>query len=249
MSQANDDAPQRFPSTHWSLVVEAAQRDAACQREALGRLVVRYLPALRTHLIFGKRLRPDRADDLLQEFIAEKILEKDMLAQADRQLGRFRTLLLTALDRFVLNRIRAEKTKKRAPSVGAYTTGDDWAELLPCPCGAADTFDVAWARGVILQAIDQMRAECVQSGRMDVWGVFECRVLDPILRDAKPLDYRQLTERFGFRSPGEASNVLVTGKRMYVRALRGVIGQYAGDGGEIEAEIADLHTILAGSRG
>ena len=36
--------PERFPMTHWSLVAQAAQED---RREALGRLLEQYLPALR----------------------------------------------------------------------------------------------------------------------------------------------------------------------------------------------------------
>ncbi len=238
----------RFPSTHWSLVAQAGQRDAQSKREAIGRLVERYFPALRAHLIYTKRLRPDRADDLLQEFTASKILEKDLLAQADRQLGKFRTFLLTALDRFALNQMRNEGARKRAPAAGARLEGGGWAENLPCQQGPADTFDIAWARGVIDQAVTQMHTECEKSGRMDVWGVFECRILGPTLEGTEPLDYRQLVERFGFRSPSEASNVLVTAKRMYARTLRSVVGQYARDDEEIGSEIAELREILGSGK-
>jgi DNA-directed RNA polymerase specialized sigma24 family protein len=248
MPPINAGKPERFPSTHWSLVAEAAQEDAGGKRQALGRLLIRYLPALRTHLVYGKRLAPDHADDLLQEFLADKILERDLLGRANQQLGKFRTFLLTALDRFVLNRIRDAGAKKRAPAAGAQLAGGDWAEHLPSPQGPADSFDVAWARGVLSQALDQMRVECEQSGRRDLWDVFQCRVVGPTLEGTEPLDYRQLTRRFGFRSPSEASNILVTAKRMYARALRGVVGQYARDDQEIDIEITELRGILAGSR-
>jgi hypothetical protein len=112
----------------------------------------------------------------------------------------------------------------------------------------ADTFDIAWARGVIDQAVTQMRAECEKSGRTDVWSVFEYRILEPTLEGSEPLSYQQLVERFGFRSPSEASNILVTAKRMYARTLRGVVGQYACDDGEVESEIAELRKILASGK-
>jgi DNA-directed RNA polymerase specialized sigma24 family protein len=248
MSQTDGGEPERFPSTHWSLVAEAGQDDALGKRDAIGRLLVRYMPALRAHLIFGKRLDQDKADDLLQEFIANKILERDLLVQADRQLGKFRTFLLTTLNRFVLNQIRGERARKRTPDAGAYTAGDDWARQLPCRQDPTDVFDIAWARGVIDQAVGQMQAECEKSGRKDIWGVFECRILQPALEGTEPLDYRRLIERFGFRSPNEASNVLVTAKRMYARILRDVVGQYARNTEEIDAEIKELHGILANSK-
>ena len=64
MSNSPAGFPERFPMTQWSLVAQAGQED---RREALGRLLEQYLPALRAHLVYGKRLPPDRADDLLQE--------------------------------------------------------------------------------------------------------------------------------------------------------------------------------------
>jgi hypothetical protein len=39
--------------------------------------------------------------------------------------------------------------------------------------------------------------------------------------------------------------MLVTAKRMYVRVLRSVIGEYARDEQEIDDELADLQAILA----
>jgi len=75
--------------------------------------------------------------------------------------------------------------------------------------------------------------------------VFECRVVKPILDGSPPADYRELVERFGFRSPSQASNALTTAKRMYARSLRAAVGQYAGDHAEIETELADLKQALA----
>jgi hypothetical protein len=248
MAALRNEGVERFPATRWSLVAEAGEDGAENRREALGRLLVQYLPALRTHLIYGKRLSPDRADDLLQEFTARKILEKNILAQADQRLGKFRTFLLTALDRFLLSQIRAEGAKMRAPDAGAQVADDDWARHASCREDPTGAFDVVWAKSVISEALRQMHVECQNSGRMDLWGVFECRVVAPALEGAEPLDYRHLIERFGFRSPTAAANVLVTAKRMYARILRGVIGQYAQDEQEIDSEIAELRAILMSSK-
>ena len=211
--------------------------------------MARYLPALRAHLVYKRRVSPDQADDLVQEFVASKILESDLVARADRELGKFRTFLLTAIDRFLLNQIRDERAKKRAPSQRRLVGLDDWTDCLGVEDRPSEVFDVAWARSVLSEALERMRRECEATGRADVWGGFECRVVAPLLEGSDPVDYRQLVERFGFRTPTQAANALTTGKRSYARALRSVVGEYARDEGEIDSEIAQLQQVLAGSSG
>lgn len=234
-----------FPATHWSLVAQAGQSDSKARREALGRLLGRYLPALQAHLVHHKRLPSEKADDLVQEFVASKILEKDLIARANQQLGRLRTFLLTALDRFVKNQLRNERAKKRAPADGMVVAFDERQEGLPAGQRPSEAFDVAWARSVISQALEKMRDECELAGRKELWGIFECRVVGPTLEGTTPVDYAELIERFGFRSPTQASNALTTAKRMYARALRSAIAQYALDQQEIESELIELKEILA----
>jgi len=248
MSADRYSGERRFPTTRWSLVARAGQNDTEARREALEQILVRYLPALRAHLTCGKGLAPDRADDLLQEFVARKILDKDLIAGAEQDLGKFRTFLLTALNRFMINQFRDERAKKRAPCDGVVLGVSDPTWLAQTEASPSVAFDVAWARSIVTEAVRRMRAECQGSNRMDLWGVFECRVLGPALEGSDPVDYEQLARRFGFQSPTQASNVLVTAKRMYARTLRLVVGEYARSSGEIESEIGELREILASSR-
>ena len=229
-------------------MARAGQDPTEAKREALGGLLVRYLPALRAHLIYGKRLTPEDADDLLQEFVAAKILEKELIGRADRELGKFRTFLLTALDRFLIDRLREQAARKRAPAHGALKPLGEQAEQVPAD-QHCDAFDLAWARNMIDETIRLMRTECETSGRMDVWGVFECRLLGPLLHAAQPMEYDELVEKFGLESPSQASNVLITAKRMFARLMRAVVGEYALGGAEIESEIGELMEILGRARG
>lgn len=247
MTAARHHRPEEFPATQWSLVARAGQADPEVKREALGQLLGRYLPALQAHLVHQKRIPPEKADDLVQQFAVDKILEKDLLAWADRQLGKLRTFLLTALNRFVKNQFRDQHAKKRSPGDGAMVAFDERQCGVPAGQEPSRAFDVAWARGVVAEALRQMRAQCENSDRMQIWDVFECRVVGPILEGAQPLGYAQLVKRFGFHSPSQASNVLTTAKRMYARALREAVGKYARDELEIETEIAELKQILTQS--
>jgi RNA polymerase sigma-70 factor (ECF subfamily) len=234
-----------FPTTHWSLVARVGHDDGSVRRAALVELLTRYLPALRTHLVLRKGLRRDRADDVLQQFLADKVLEDDLIPRARREKGKFRTFLLTALDRFVANVFRHEAAQKRRPA--GEVPLEEAAGEADDAAGPAAAFDAAWARQVVAQGVEATRFECEASARPDVWGVFEARVLGPTLDGADPVPHEQLAERFGFRSAEESANLLVTGKRMFARNLRAVVGRYEPGEAEIDAEIADLRATLSGT--
>ena len=123
--------------------------------------------------------------------------------------------------------------------------GDQAGEVAGAD-GTRDVFDVQWAREVLAQALTRMQQECCESGRDDVWGVFHCRLVQPLLEGTEPADYETVVERFQLKSPAQASNVLITAKRMFARSLRATVGEYTQDDAEIEAEIEDLQRILAG---
>ena len=234
-----------FPSTKWSQVFIAADADSPGGREALAIVIRRYQPALKTYLVRRKGIKSDRADDLLQSFVTTKVLEGNLLDHADQQKGKFRTFLLTALSNFVISEYRREHAKKRSPT--RFETIEPGTELPEEQIDPARVFEVAWARQVLEQAIDQMRDECDRNERVDVWGVFEGRILGPTLYQNELLPYEVMVRRFGFSSPAQDSNVLTTAKRMFDRHLRSVIREYAGDEG-IDSEIADLQRILSAAR-
>jgi DNA-directed RNA polymerase specialized sigma24 family protein len=236
-----------FPTTHWSLVARAGGDQAEARREALDQLLRCYLPALKAHLVYSRRMSPDDADDLLQDFVAGRLIEKGLLGQADSDLGKFRTYLLTVVDRFMIDQKRRRGAKKRSPGDavgGERAVAVEWLADQT----SADIFDVAWAREVIADTLRRMQAECEAAGRDDIWRVFERRLLDPLLKGAAPVDYEQLVEQFKLDSVAQASNILITAKRTFTRLLRMVVGRYALGQEAIESEIRDLHTILAQNR-
>src|SRR5262245_45839466 len=96
----------QFPTTRWSLVGRAAGRGVENGKLALGELIEIYLPALGAHLTRSLRIEPNQADDLLQSFLSDKVCEQNMVALADRGRGKFRTFLLTALERFAIDILR-----------------------------------------------------------------------------------------------------------------------------------------------
>ena len=224
-----------FQPTQWTLVAEAGDPAHPLHDEALSQLLHLYRPALCSHLIRRRRLPPEQADDMLQEFIVRKILQYNLPARADRTRGKFRTLLLSALDNFVRTRCAAEDP------CGSLPESHDASDDSPSP---DESFDIPWARQVLHEAMRRMRAECHQTGRHDLWDVFESRIVAPALEGVTPVDYQTLVIRHKLQSPMQASNILMTGKRTFERTLRLVISEYATED-EIEIEIIELRQILS----
>lgn len=243
------DASEDFrglPATDWSLVAHAGLPSDQTSLGSLNELLSRYRPALKAHLVLKKKIPPDVADDLIQGFISTKVLEGSLVSSADPAKGRFRTILLTALDRYIVSVIRREGAKKRSPEQG-FVSLDDSANQLAVVPPAPDPFDVAWAREVIAEALGRVKTECMASGKLAYWNVFDCRVVAPILEGVEPLPYEQVVQRFGFKSPTEASNALVTARRIFVRALHAVVAEYARDKAGTDEEIQELRAILSGA--
>ena len=219
------------------MVGEAGKSDLAAGRSALEALLRRYLPPMKVYLVRKRRLREHEADDLLQSFVGEKVLDGRFVAAADQSRGRFRSFLLTSLDHYLIDHVRRRKAAP-APAAGG--------ESEPAAPEAADPFDVAWARQVINDALGRMESACRAAGQEEVWSMFERRVVGPTLLDRPAPPYERLVAELGFASPTQASNCLVTGKRMFARTLREVVTEYAGEGTNVEGELRDLMIILAG---
>ena len=228
-----------FPNTHWSLVKRAGLPDQSARSEALQTILHRYLPALRSYLRVARRLSEEESEELLQSFITEKILEHDLIGQADQTKGRFRSLLLVSLKNYHVSRIRSQK-RANASAFADYDHEDDapTSELL---------VQGVWARALIHRVIESMKAECQNTGRQDIWLVFEERILLQIFGNAKPESYESLALRLKLTSPTQAANLLVTAKRMYVRLMRAAVAEYEADPLDIDNEILDLWRILASS--
>jgi RNA polymerase sigma-70 factor (ECF subfamily) len=224
----------------------AAQLPAAEGQTALDVVLRRYQESVLNYLGFRFLVAREEAEDLWQGFVMRRILEKRLLTQVDPQRGRFRTFLVSSLNRFVLSELRRQHARKRCPAAGCVsldTLGE--RELAHLAAPPADDTELGWAQAVIAGALLNMRADCVRAGAMEIWGVFEGRILSAILNDEPPTKYAELVRRFGFKSPTQTFNALTTAKRMFKRHLRQVIAQYSADDSEVEDELQALKQMLA----
>jgi hypothetical protein len=241
----------QFPSTHWADVHLAAQGAGEQASVALGALLKRYEPVLLAYLGQKFGAADHQARDWFQSFISEQVMRREILREVRRIEGRhFRGFLLRSLSRFVISEIRREQALKRNPASGFIRLDPG---LEPELAGASDPaqtmFELNWAKRVIEQALEQMRQQCQQAGREEVWLIFDARVRAPLLEGAAVVPYDQLVRQLKIDSPTRAQNLLVTAKRICLRCLREVVGEYTSSPPELEAEMSALQYVLANHSG
>lgn len=243
-----NDPAGLFPNTRWTLVKRAAGVSAEEAVEACGELLELYRTALITHLMYAWHLHREQAEDLLHDFITDKILIGDLLSCADQERGKFRTFILTSLNRYAISKLRKSQTARRSPGAEALIpldTVSEWVEETVAVPAASMVYDLAWIREIIQQTLHKVEQECQTSGRAHYWELFKDRVVNPILHGETPTPYAKLVVRLGFSSPLKAASALFAVKKLFVRDFRAVIQKYVVDEGAVDDEIGELRAILS----
>jgi len=162
-------SPNTFATTHWSMIVRAAETGTPEGRAALAELCRIYWHPL---YCFARRrgLAPADAEDLTQGFLAD-LLARGAVAQAKAARGRFRTFLLASFENFhSCQRARACAAKrgggKTIVSFEAIQAAEgrfhDEAATTESPEKA---YDRKWALSLIEQAIATVRREYAAVGK------------------------------------------------------------------------------------
>ena len=128
------------------------------------------------------------AEDLCQEFFTSVVLKRNLMEAADRKRGRLRSLLLTALDRFLVSHLRSNQTAKRGGGVSHQSLDAPGAQetTLPVADDSAVTpdqaFDRARASALMERALAATEEDCRRLGKLPVFAV-----LRPLLDGSGPV--------------------------------------------------------------
>ncbi len=229
-----------FPTTHWSFITALQQADDASQRRMLGAFLVRYLPVFRQHL----RQRFPTVDehsreDILQGFVTDRILERQILSHVADSKGRLRSFLRVCLNHFAISMLRKSPLEQRGGSDPYASIEEQLAVDEP----GATSFDIAWADQLLTEAMLAMKDDCAEHGRQDIWDVFDFRVLRPALTGAPLFSGKELGDKLGLTEK-QIANRLVTAKRMLQRKLEDAVREYAVSTAEVDEELRDLMRIF-----
>ena len=93
-------------------MLSARTGDDVHRKEAVGAILERYWKPVYCYLR-RKGHDNEAAKDITQGFFCDVVLSRNLVPQADPTKGRFRTFLLTALDRYVIDRHRKEAAQVR----------------------------------------------------------------------------------------------------------------------------------------
>ena len=187
---------------------------------------------------------PENAQDLTQEFFA-RLLERNWIEHADRQKGRFRSFLLSAMSHFLSDQWDKARAQKRGggrpPLPLEFDTAETRFTREPSdPVTPEQNFERRWALTLLDEVLRRLRAEYEQDGRAELF-----QALHPCLvgeRTAQP--YSELAAKLNV-SEGTVKAAVHRLRQKYRQLLREEIAQTVAGPGEIDEELRHLFAVLA----
>ena len=235
------DSKRTFVTTSWSMVAQAADSESPEAQNALAELCEAYWYPL---YAFVRRKGHDRptAEDLTQAFFAE-LLEKQQLAVADENRGRFRTFLLAALQNFISNRWRHDQALKRGGEHKVISFDFAFAETQfqnePIHQSTPQKlFERSWALAVLEKALNGVRQQYEDSGKA-IW--FEH--LKVFLGGGQPRSYRELASELD-TTEGAIKVAIHRLRERYGQQLRIQIAKTVDSPDQVDQELALLFESL-----
>ena len=249
VSEEGAGQPRQFATTRWSLILSAANSQSEEQkaRDALEELCRIYW---RPVFVFVCRrgYSMQDAQDLTQDFFLN-ILERNWLEHADRNRGRFRTLLLTSLQNFLVNAVEKARTRKRGGDL-EFISWDDWMAEAPSQLSISDQalgslpaerlFDVRWATTVLAQAFRRLREECEAKDRLRLFYALSRH----LIQERDEVSYANLSATLGVAETA-VKNQLHIMRQRYRCLLRDEVAHTVENSADVEDEIRYLCAALA----
>jgi RNA polymerase sigma-70 factor (ECF subfamily) len=233
----------RFETTRWSLVLAVAGDASTEARVALATLCTSYWYPLYAY-VRRQGYSAEDAQDLTQGFFA-RLLEKNVVDDARRERGRFRSFLLAAMKHFLLNEAEHRRALKRGGGRTLQSLDVEGAEArysreLTDRCTPDVLFDRSWARSVLERVLARLRGEWTNAGK-----AVEFDRLKPCLT-GEPLHggYRDLGRELGL-SEGAVKVKVHRFRRRYRYLLREEIGETVLTDDAVEDEIRHLFRVLS----
>jgi len=232
-----------FATTHWSLVLAAADTQNPRSREALAELCAGYwypLYALVRHLGNDS----DAAQDLTQGFFTE-LLEKKTLAVATPDRGSFRAFLKTSVRHYLSHERERAQAQKRGGGHAPIALDLDGAEAryMSEPGGRQNPeslFEKRWARTLMTRALEALRAEFERSPNEERY-----KRLEPFLTGgASPgRGYDRLAVEINMSAAALRTAVRRLRKR-YGHFLRLEVGRTVSSAEEVDQELRYLFSVI-----
>jgi RNA polymerase sigma-70 factor (ECF subfamily) len=231
-----------FPATTWSMIERAQLAAPDEAATALNRLIARYWKPVFYYLRARGWTFQDAAD-LTQAFFA-RLVERDWLAPADPTRGRFRSFLLTVLNRFLSDQSagrvrRQERFERGLLSIEQLMTDEDRA--FEAAGGEAPdlVYLKRWATSLFAAVLADLKRLCEAEGRGDWYALFAAARLE-----CEPPTQEDLAAQHGLTRDALRHRLDVLERRL-ARLLRAEVREQVGSEAELDLELAELSRWLS----
>jgi RNA polymerase sigma-70 factor (ECF subfamily) len=230
-----------FATTHWSLVVRAGDRGQPDAEAALAWLCGRYWLPLYAY-VRRHGHHAEEAQDLTQEFFT-RLLEKNTLAVASPERGRFRSFLLTAMKNFLANEWDGARARKRGGGRPRLSLDLDAGESrLNLTAASADSpersYERQWALTLLELVVSKLEVEFAAAGKGR-----QFELLKRAITGEGDIEYEPIAAelRMSTEAVRQAASRL---RKRYRELLRAEVAATVAEPGDVDDEIRSLLGIL-----
>jgi RNA polymerase sigma factor (sigma-70 family) len=235
--------PAGFPTTHWSVVLTAGGSSLGAQNALEGLCRAYWHPVWAYARRQGRGV--EEAQDLTQDFFA-RLLSRDYLQRADPERGRFRSFLLTAFKRFLINDWQRGQAAKRGGGQALISWDEphmgtrlQWEPADPST--PEMVFEKQWAVAVLERVLEQLGAEFTAKGDRERFE--RLKVLLWGEKGSPPL--AQVAEELGL-SEGALKVALHRLRQRFRDLLRAEVAQTVAHPQDVDDELRHLIAVVSG---
>ena len=189
----------------------------------------------------------EQAKDHTQGFLHEVVLRRGLIGKADRSKGRFRSFLLMALKRYMIDVKHKQAARKRIPQdklvpfdqVDSVELPQTIVESTP-----EDSFNYAWVSALLEQVLEKVETACNEDGKDVHWKVFGDRVLQPIMDGTEPPSLKEICDKYEIEDDAKASNMMVTVKRRFQAVLMAHLRDSVVSDEQVNGELEELRRFF-----
>jgi len=226
-----------FVTTRWSVVLAAKNQDS---KQALETLCRAYWYPLYAYVRRDGHT-PHDAQDLTQEFFA-RLVVKDWLRFAGPEHGHFRTFLLVAMKRFLINEWHKSSSQKRGGHITHVPLDAEDAErrFASEPDLAPDAmFERRWAMTLLEQTLKGLEAEFSTAAKADDFQALKhCLTLD-----RGSISYPELATQMGC-TEGAARVAVHRLRKRFRELFRANIAATLAEGEDVDMELKHVVAVL-----
>lgn len=228
-----------FKETQWNMVLAAKNPADPNSDQALAVLCEQYQYPIYAFVRRRGNSRHD-AQDLTQEFFY-RLISKEFLRTVDREKGRFRTFLLTALQRFLCNEWEKSQAQKRGGGALMFTWDADAAEERYCQEPSHELtpeklFERRWATTLIQSTMEDLKSEYERAGKGRLFEVLQAFVAG----EGKDIGFAEAAAALGL-TEGNARQMAHRMRLRYGELLRDGIRETVDSEEALEEELRNLH--------